>query len=179
MTCDMKLFEVLNKAIPKEEWSIQRGNFAGTEATIYTFNVTPTDQVMVQFAAMNNIEDYFYLMERTGLISDHESLRDSFSENAPNIPLDQPIVNMGFGVNMSPEQRHFEDRSLAYIVLATVTQIVLDYNETSPTSRYIFGTENTKKLSTFKRMLSKYTSNITDITNLPDSNGYDFLYVQQ
>ena len=170
----MKIYEALNSAIPKNQWSkieMQGG-------AVYSFPLNEDNVAHTEFMPLKNPTQYFSAMKMAGLLNDSDTITEDLKGKHPDLANLSPIVNIGFGVNMSPEVQNFDDRRLAFVMLSTVVEIVLDYHESNNQSNYVFGTNNDKKISTFERMLRRHTPDITRVSNLDGSNGYNFLFVR-
>lgn len=168
----MKLFEVFDKDSSVEDWDHR--SYGNMGEVHYTEIDGKT--VHVEFVNLPDLLTYYETMESHGMVADAEMTYDSTIEEVPELKEWNSIINVGFGVDGSPERQNWSNPRKVYELLSSIVHLVLKHSEENNGKKYVFGSIDHKKALLFYRMIRKYTKNVYLAKNPEGSNGHTFVF---
>lgn len=168
----MKLFEVFDKETSTDNWQSDRFGRMGEVHYTEIGNET----VHVEFYHLDDLLSYFQAMEAHGMVTDADTVLQSTLEEVPELKEWGNIVNVGFGVNGSPETRQWPDLRTVYELLSSIVHLVLKHSREHSERKYVFGSKDHKKALMFYKMIRKYTKNVYLVKNPEASNNHTFIF---
>lgn len=174
----MKLYEVFS-AEKEDNMEWEEMDFGNMGQAHYT--QVDDRQLHVEFAKLENIRHYLDLMDVSPLrspIDDAELAAQSIIEEVPVIA-DQPLINVGMGIDMSPDTVNWKNMKTAFKVMGSVARKVLVHSAQNQQYFYIFGTNEHKKAKMFYTLIKRFASQAYFVENPEGASSYCFIIAKR